>query len=183
MESDADLVALVRAGDDAAFARLLRRYGPLTLGATKGLYAVGWEHQDLVAAASVGVWEAALSWSGRGSFGKWAEFIARRKVITVVKTSTRRKALPLRAPAGMEAVSEAAFSWDGGVGERLDGPELPPGLVLTAMERDVLDLSARGYAQSEIAPMLGISTRAVDNARQRVRRKALALRTPLTPVG
>jgi RNA polymerase sigma factor (sigma-70 family) len=176
LESDADLALRVRLGGpqgDEAYEELLHRHEAAVRAATKGLFAVGWDYQDLLLEAKVGLWEAALSWSGRDSFAPYVHMVARRKVITLVVASTRGKASPMRSFAELDLLpgSEVPI-WDGGVARQVE--PLLCGADLTERERATLIRCLEGFPYDEIAAELGIKRKDVDNARQRAVKKVRA---------
>lgn len=180
--TDAQLVEAFRAGDESAFEELLGRYRGMTRQMAGQYYAVGYSYEDLVLEAEVGVWEAAQCWNGKSSFRGWVHFVAKRKILTLVKLSTRRKSRPLRTYTEMKTIFPSIEAGDlGGTVEdpaevvilREDIREALAGLPhLTDLERDVLygvTLFDRSY--QSLADEAGTTKKRIDNALQRARRK------------
>lgn len=174
--SDTELVAAVRTGGiagDRAYAELLDRHRGAIWQSIGGLFAPGETWEDLFAAAMVGLWEACLDWDGRQPFYQWARFVASRKVITLVKTSTRAKHTPLR---GFESLGPGQeTTWGGGMAE-IEAEDSLRAILgeLTPLERSVLVLRLDGWSYEQIAERVGGNYRRVDNAFQRACRKARA---------
>jgi RNA polymerase sigma factor (sigma-70 family) len=174
---DADLIALIAAGDDEAFGRIYRRYLPLVLRWC--LRETG--NRELAADLAAEVFAAALLASRRykpeaGGVAAWLLGIARNKL----RESRRRKRVEdsSRRRLGLEpvALNDADI-------ERVDEiASLTPGLVglleaLPAEQREAITervIHERSY--EEIAEQLSCSTSV---ARQRVSRGLRTLRSEL----
>lgn len=186
---DADLVLAFRLGDEEAFEELLRRYRNLCRRLATEYYAVGYSFEDLVLEAEVGVWEAARDFDlgGASQFRAWANFVARRKVLTLVVTSNRKKARPLRGTFELYSRTIFAEVEAGRLGGTLEDPaetvmarettrecieEVRDKLRgLTDLERSALLGVVDGRSYEEIAEDFGVNKKRVDNALQRARRK------------
>ena len=184
--TDADLVQAFRNGDENAFEALLYRHQGMTKAVAAEYYAVGWSYEDLLLEAQVGVWEAALSWNGQHFFHTWARFIAQRKVITLVKISTRKKAIPMRSPSDLASPEVRQTIELGVIGGLTEDP-----LDAIVRETEARDLDGclqilnrltrlealsvigklAGESYQQIAVRTGTSPRSVDNALLRARKK------------
>lgn len=184
--TDADLVKAFRNGDQSAFEQLLYRHQGMTKAVAAEYYAVGWAYADLLLEAQVGVWEAALSWNGQHFFHTWARFIAQRKVITLVKVSTRKKAIAMRNSYDLSSPELRQTIESGVIGGLTEDP-----LDVILHETEARDLNGcleilnsltrlealsvigklAGESYEQIAVRTGTSPRSVDNALLRARKK------------
>lgn len=187
--TDAELINAFRAGDEAAFEELLFRYRGMTRKVAGQFFATGWAYSDLLLEAEIGVWEAAIAWSGEGLFSSWANLVAVRKVISLIKCSTRQKALPLRNHIDMDSSAIFSAIEAGSIGGIADDPldvliekedHLESALRLsklmdcmTSLESAILRERLAGKSYREIALKMSTTVRGVDNALQRARKKLI----------
>lgn len=172
--TDAELCEQVKAGGDTAdqaYSELLRRHRPQLMKATVGYFAPGEEHEDLMQAARLGLWEAALTWDQRMPFYAWVGFVARRKVITLVKFATRDKHRALR---GYDELAIAAHDHE--YRPSHDTP-FEPIVAEFAEPAGLTDLEAHclaGWLDGLSYDEIGTHRKQTDNALQRARRKTRA---------
>lgn len=160
---DADLVALVAAGDRGApLEELFARYAPRVYGLGLRLLGERGLAEELVQETFVRLWRAAGQYDRtKGSVSTFLFTIARRLAIDLVRRPSSRAFLgpqpdperepPMRTPAAPSEVASEADSIVVGlvVRDALD--------ALTPAHRDVLELSYRsGLTQVEIARRLGL---------------------------
>lgn len=186
---------LARMGDDAAFAAVATRYRYLCWTSVANYYAPGLQRDDLLQAASVGLWKAVHDWrpEAESNFNSFARLCISREVITAVKAATRNKHMPLN-----QAVSLSQPQGDGDDDATLG--DIVPAAGLTADEMielagavddiyaGIADLSPLerwaveqiaidGVSYDEAAEAFGaefgeeINAKAIDNALQRARRR------------
>lgn len=184
------LLLRAQAGDDAAFAALSREHRSLMHQITSKYYAPGLDRSDLEQEALVGLSNAVRDFrpDRKVAFAGFARMCIERQVITAVKAATRQKHGALNGSVSLDA----PISTDGEgatLGEILEGPREsadPAGHLLameeisemagavegfTDLERDVWKLSVDGLSYEEIASRLGVDSKTVDNALQRVKGK------------
>jgi len=161
-------VALLCAGDDAAFARVYRRHGGRVEMLARWL--VG--HADAVEAAQdvwVRVWERAETYRGAASFETWLHRVA----VSVLLRFRERRGRDEQRHADASLMLDRAA--EGDVALRMELEEavaaLPPRVRDVFVLHDVL-----GYRTPEIAESLGISALTV---RSHVARARLSLRRRL----
>lgn len=165
----------------------------LARGATLGFFASGFEHDDLVQEARIGVLEALRDWRpGRGSsFDAFAFMCARRKVITRVRLQNGLKHRLMAERLSIEQPSYDAEDTSDGLAGVLFRPGDDPLEVVLARE-EVRELFGRIAALTpverecvercliggeEYGAIAGYSVQArkrVDNALLRARRKLAA---------
>jgi RNA polymerase sigma-70 factor (ECF subfamily) len=157
--ADEDPVALV-AGDDArAFAALYERHARAALSQARRLSPMGGGHdaEDLVQAASLGVWRSAGSYRAeRGSVRTWLLSAARNAGVDGLRSAAKHRRVRERAGTTAERSQPCealAEVWRGAVCERLlEALEALPPEQLEVVR--VAYLSE--YTHSEASELLGI---------------------------
>ena len=185
--SDNSLQAMAAAGDRGAEEALSERYMRLVRICARPLFLAGGSSEDLIQEGMIGLLSAIRSFDPESgsSFHTFAEICIRTRLLSAVKSASRKKHLPLNDGLSLEQLSEDS-------GSQLSAtPEVfrqdPEDLVLareskeelyavlsrclSKMENRVLEFYLDGLSYREIAARLGKDEKAVDNAVQRIRRK------------
>lgn len=185
-----------QSGDrEAEYALVVRFIGLVKLKA-RPYFLVGADRADLIQEGSIGLIAAVRDYDGErgGSFRSFAETCITRQMFTAIKAATRKKHLPLNNYVSLD--KSAYPNGEGADSTFIETLVLPKtsnpeeiildreeyrdfGLkleeTLTELERDVLVLFLHDKSYTEIAEALGKSTKSVDNAIQRVKKKVSAL--------
>ena len=191
---DAELALRASDGQQWAFEELVERHGDILHFNACALYAPGEDYEDLLQAARLGLYKAAITFDpSRGvAFRSFAGLAAKAEVITALKSATRHKHAPLNSSARFEAPAGE----DGAtLAELLPAPSANEpeeqaiakeelwrvvklcGTRLSELERTVLARNLRGLPLAQCGAGLGTAARAdktADNALQRIRRKLAA---------
>ena len=185
--SDNSLQAMAAAGDRGAEEALSERYMRLVRICARPLFLAGGSSEDLIQEGMIGLLSAIRSFDPESgsSFHTFAEICIRTRLLSAVKSASRKKHLPLNDGLSLEQLSEDP-------GSQLSAtPEVfrhdPENLVLareskeelyavfsrclSKMENKVLTCYLDGLSYREIAAVLNKDEKAVDNAVQRIRRK------------
>ena len=185
--SDNSLQAMAAAGDRGAEEALSERYMRLVRVCARPLFLAGGSSEDLIQEGMIGLLSAIRQFDAQSgaSFHTFAELCIRSRLLSAVKSASRKKHLPLNDGLSLEQLSEDS-------GSQLSAtPEVfrqdPEDLVLareskeelyavlsrclSKMENRVLEFYLDGLSYREIAARLGKDEKAVDNAVQRIRRK------------
>ncbi|MBR2521090.1 MAG: sigma-70 family RNA polymerase sigma factor [Oscillospiraceae bacterium] len=151
-------------------------------------FLAGGDSEDLIQEGMLGLLNAVRDYRAdrNTAFRTYAQICIKRRLISAIRSDARYKNLPLN-----KAVSYHPFSFDCEdsipqqsvpdpeevlIGqEQADERTAQLKKELSGLEEKVLELYLDGYSCSEIAHSLGREIKAVDNAIQRVRRKALRL--------
>ncbi len=187
--TDEALAGLAQAGDREAEDVLIRRYVDMIRGKAHLYFIVGADSEDVIQEGMIGLFKAIHDYSGdrEATFKTFAELCVSRQILTAVKTASRLKHHPLNSSVSLSMpVNEA----DGGTleeslgGDMASNPEAvfmentlsslltdENSSLLSSMERRVLGEYLKGRRYPEIAQSLGKSSKAVDNAMQRIRKK------------
>jgi len=191
---DLQLVLRARNGDDAARDRLVRRYTSFVRMKASSYFLAGGDPEDLVQEGLIGLCKAVRDFrpDKETSFRSFAELCVTRQIITAIKTATRHKHQALnnyvsfsQTPAGHDPESDVTVG-DALPGSHVDEPSVQVisseelkslvfclGTGLSKLESDALRLYLEGASYEDMAAELGVDTKAIDNALQRVKRKIL----------
>jgi len=169
---------------------MLRSYKAMVSNIAQGFFIRGADRDDVLQEGMIGLWKAIRDFkpkSGR-SFDAFAKLCVRRQIITALKAAMRPKhrlltdCVSLETPILEECtlgetiadnsspgVLESVIEREGLV--RLFGGD---GHMLSSFESKVAKLYSQGYSYTEIAKKLGCTTKSVDCAVFRVKRKLRA---------
>lgn len=180
---DEYLAGLAKNGDEEALERLLARYKPLMRSLAARYFIRGGDHDDVVQEAMIGLFKAVQSFDP-GEGARFAAVAARRSeqaIIDAVRKAEAKKNSILNESVSLENyVPSTGDEWLGGaepepraeesetnLARALEGLELK----LSPLELNVLKMRLKDKSYREIAETLEVSTKAVDNALQRIRLK------------
>jgi RNA polymerase sporulation-specific sigma factor len=190
-QSDEELVAHVRAGNDAAIDILLARYRHYARAKARTYFLAGADKEDIVQEGMIGLFKAIRDFEPQknAAFRAFAELCITRQIITAIKTATRQKHIPLNSYVSLNRPAYASNEDDRPLSEAIVAKEIsdPMDLVISAeevdgirssmdrilssLEAEVLDLYMDGKSYQQIANMLGRHVKSIDNALQRIKRK------------
>lgn len=182
-EPDEALVVHAQQGDDAAYAFLISRYVSLVKSRAFGYRDSDVEPEDLAQEGMIGLTMAIRSYRrGLGaSFRTYAGLCIDRAIISAVRLTLRSKEIPSSSLVPIEDLEEGGHSLSAGLEGDPEWAVLAEdekgrlrerfARFLSPLELDVLLLYLGGCSYEEIAERLDSTSKAVDNALQRVRRK------------
>lgn len=183
--SDTELISLCGTSQDA-LEIMISRYSRLVRSCARPLFLAGADHEDLVQEGMIGLLMALRSYdiASEIPFEAYAAICIRRKLYSAIRAASAEKHLPLNDSVPIQAYSfeanvhvsresdpEAALIHREVVRELLDQLKSR----LSAAENEVLLLYLEGLSYREIAQSLHCSVKTVDNAVQRIRRKAASV--------
>ncbi len=165
----------VRANDEKAFVLLLNAQMPMIRQETARFRNVAVDEDDLAQEAALGLLAAAKAFrkNGGASFATFARICVRRRLINTVRTLPMEE-IPHESPFDVcERDADLTMSPDRLIQEKEEETALLSKLKSELSEREyrVLILHISSYSYSDIARILRISPKSVDNALQRIRRK------------
>jgi RNA polymerase sigma-H factor len=185
LDDDA-LARAAQAGNDLALRTLVARYLPVAQRAGRRWYLAGGDRDDVEQEALIGLCEAVRDYDPEQgtSFRSFAELCVSRQVLTAVRGATRHKHRPLNRSVpltplhddvvdlrpALAAVADPAEAVVDRVG--IDDALASLSARLSPLERQVLALCLERRSYGEIGRRLGRAPKAVDNAVQRIKRKA-----------
>lgn len=188
--SDEELLSLHRAGDARAEDTLYARYKQIVRSKARTYFLIGADREDIIQEGMIGLYKAVLDYQPdrQASFRSFAELCITRQIITAIKSATRKKHMPLNTYISF---NRSVFDGDNErplidvlTSTRMTDPEevligrenyaaVADSIEhsLSRLERNALGLYLYGYSYQQIADALQITTKSVDNAIQRVKKK------------
>ena len=190
--SDEKLIEKIRLGDSEAQNYLLEKYRNKKIMKANRFFLIGAESDDMLQEGMIGLFKAIQSFDleKNNSFKTFANLCIERQLITAIKTSNRQKHIPLNSSFSLN-VSAYDENTDTTVMEILDTNfvEDPLDTItkkeyikfienkidqnLSSFEKKVLDKYIQGESYITIANKLNSPVKSVDNAIQRIRKKAI----------
>ena len=190
-QSDEKLCAMVAEGDKMAEEMLITRYHRLVRAITRPYFLAGGDSDDLIQEGMMGLMKAVREFdcSKEASFRTFAEVCIRNRMFSALRAAAREKHSPLNQSISLETpfFDSNAYAAVIGHDSSTDPQELyilrekkERDLIrikeqLSPLERKVLSLYLDGMTCGEIAKDLGKPPKSVENAVQRIRRKAARL--------
>ena len=174
-----ELIALVREGDDSAFEVLVNEYKPMIDSVIRRF---SFDERDAFSEACMGFYRAVTSYElGQSdvTFGLYAKICVERCLIDMQRREGRSTSHYVDSKVDVEKIAVSS-----GVQAMLEHREQTAYFlsvaksVLSDFEFDVYRHWMLGYKTSDIASMLGVSAKTVDNAKNRMWSK---LRRHLSP--
>ena len=188
--SDEELVVLAQQSDDKALDYLLSKYFVYVRNKSLSYYIVGADRDDIIQEGMIGLFKAVRDFSSeRGvSFKTFADVCVTRQIITAVKNASRQKHAPLNFYVSLnKSVSDEdddsplsdilGQAKDSNPEEILIKKENANILgsemnrLLSQFEILVLSLYLQGNSYADIGKMIGKTSKSVDNALQRIKKK------------
>ena len=195
------LAAEAQAGDSLAEETLIRKYSGIVYKKARAYFMAGADAEDVVQEGMIGLLKAVRSYDvdKKASFGTFAERCVTNQIISAIRSADRIKHKPLNTSislykplSGEGAPSGAADTSEITLGDTLstnpaDSPDemliikdvayyiLNNGdNIFSDLEMKVLSEYIKGFTSGQIAERLGKSSKSVDNALQRTRKKVNA---------
>ena len=191
--NDVELVTEARMGDSIALNCIFDKYNDLLKMKTHNFFINGAEKEDIVQEARIGLYKAIKSFDlekQSSSFKTFANLCIERQLITAIKSSNRQKHIPLNSSFSLNT-SAYDENNDTSVIDILDihAVEDPLEIItkkeyfksvenridenLSDFEKKVLDKYIQGESYVDIANKLDTPVKSIDNAIQRIRKKAM----------
>lgn len=182
--SDETLCSMAASGDRIAEESLAARYSRLVRICARPYFLAGGDSEDLIQEGMIGLLSAIRGFrpEREAVFRTYAEVCIRNRLYSAVKSAAREKHDPLNQSVSMDSSLGYACSArpmpvtdpEDMLITREDRKAQMDALVekLSGFERTVLRLYLDGLPCGEIARRVGKAPKSVDNAVQRIRRKA-----------
>ena len=190
--SDEKLISLIKTDDKYALDFIIEKYKDLVNMKVGKYFIIGAEREDIIQEGMIGLFKAIQSFNPekQNSFKTFANMCIERQLITAIKTSNRQKHMPLNSYLSLNT---AAYDDDEDttVLEVFDShmTEDPLDTItkkeyykrvedaidksLSDFEKQVLARFIKGESYVTIAEKLDTQVKSVDNAIQRIRKKAI----------
>lgn len=192
---DEDLIEIIKSGDKQAFEYLINKYKELVNLKVGKYFIIGAEKDDIMQEGLIGLFKAIKSYKSdmQSSFKSFANMCIERQLITAIKTSNRQKHIPLNSylSLNMSAYDEEEGESDTSLLEIFNNTLIEDPLdtitkkeyyqniedtierSLSDFEKKVLNKYINGKSYTEIAEDLDTPVKSIDNAIQRIRKKAI----------
>ena len=190
--SDEQLISLVKSDDKYALDFIIEKYKDLVNMKVGKYFIIGAEKEDIIQEGMIGLFKAIQGFDNtkQNSFKTFANMCIERQLITAIKTSNRQKHMPLN---GYLSLNNAAYDEDEDttVLEVFDSHQTEDPLDtitkkeyyrrveeaidknLSDFEKQVLARFIKGESYVQIAEKLDTPVKSIDNAIQRIRKKAI----------
>ncbi len=188
---DEEIIALIKSNNKEALDYLLNKYKELVYMKVSKYFIVGAEKEDIFQEGMIGLYKAIQNYKGNkhNSFKTFANLCIERQLITAIKTSNRQKHMPLNsylslnmstydedddktlldilnnktAEDPLETITKKEY---------YENVENSIDKTLSDFEKKVLKKFIKGDSYVKIAEELSSPVKSVDNAIQRIRKKA-----------
>ena len=192
--TDEQIIEKIHDGNEEALAYILEKYKELVNMKVSKYFIVGAEKEDTVQEGMIGLFKAIKSFDStkQNSFKSFANICIERQLITAIKSSNRQKHMPLNSYLSLN-VAAYDNNEDDSVelletfnSKTIEDPldtimkqeyykevENAVNKNLSKFEKQVLDRFLKGESYLKIAENLDSPVKSVDNAIQRIRKKAI----------
>lgn len=189
--SDEEILTQIKTGNKEALEYLMEKYKDMVNAKVSKYFIVGAEKEDIVQEGLIGLFKAIKNFDAKkqNSFKSFANLCIERQLITAIKTSNRQKHIPLNSSLSLNNTvydenDDTSFL------EILDANLIEDPLdtitkkeyykfvegkidqELSDFEKKVLYRYAQGESYVDIADKLDTPVKSIDNAIQRIRKKA-----------
>ncbi len=172
--SDEEIVRVIKDGDKNALEYLIVKYKDLVQMKVSRYYIIGAEREDIVQEGLIGLFKAIKNFEGdkQNSFKSFANLCIERQLITAIKSSNRQKHIPLNSYLSLNNTQEDPLDTITKK-EYYERIEATMDKHLSGFEKQVLNRYMNGESYVEIAEKLDTPVKSIDNAIQRIRKKAM----------
>lgn len=190
---DEEIISQIRSGDKDALSYLLEKYKNLVNIKVSKYFMIGAEKEDILQEGMIGLFKAIQSFNEQkqNSFKSFANICIERQLITAIKSSNRQKHMPLNTYLSLNTAAydnnedDSVELIDTFNNKTAEDPletimkkeyysevEEAINKNLSKFEKQVLDRYLKGESYVTIAKRLDSPVKSVDNAIQRIRKKA-----------
>ena len=190
--NDEGLIELIKSGDNHALNYLIDKYKEIVNMKVSKYFMIGAEREDIVQEGLIGLYKAIKDFDNekQNSFKTFANLCIERQLITAIKTSNRQKHMPLNSYLSLnisayedDSDSELIEVFETNTvedpldtitkKEYLKSVETAIDKNLSKFEKKVLERYLLGESYVSIATKLDAPVKSIDNAIQRIRKKAI----------
>ena len=192
--TDEQIISQIKQGDENSLAYLLNKYKELVNIKVGRYFMIGAEREDIVQEGMIGLFKAIKNYDEekQSSFKSFANICIERQLITAIKSSNRQKHIPLNSYLSLNTAAydnneeDSVELIDTFNSKTIEDPletlmkkeyyteiENAVNKHLSKFEKQVLDRFIKGESYVKIAEKLDSPVKSVDNAIQRIRKKAI----------
>jgi len=176
---DEELVKASQAGDMNAGDALLRRFKGIVSIIARPYFIMGGDREDIVQEGMIGLYKAMREYRAceTATFATFAAACIKNQILDAIKNAARKKHSPLNQYISMDTktleIMDDLQDPEKIIIDRESKSRLETAVKssLSALESTILKYFLQGKSYAKIAEEIGISTKAVDNALYRIRRK------------
>ncbi len=182
--SDEELCLNAQSGDADSEQQLAERYVSLVRACARPLFLQGGDSEDLIQEGMIGLINAIREYSPDkyAKFRTFSERCIKNRLISAVRTASRIKHKPLTDYVDVEDeavvnINSNPLNPEDLYLKREADSELNNNLqkLLSSLEAQILTYYLEGLSYSDISKVTGKSTKSIDNAVQRIRRKLIVM--------
>ncbi len=192
--TDEEIISQIKQGDESALVYLLEKYKDIVNAKVGKYFIIGAEREDVIQEGMIGLFKAIKDFNPekQNTFKSFANICVERQLITAIKSSNRQKHMPLNSYLSLNTAAydnndensvELIDTFDS---KTVEDPletimkeeyynEIQNAVnkSLSKFEKQVLDRFIKGESYVTIAKKLDSPVKSVDNAIQRIRKKAI----------
>ena len=192
--TDEEIISQIKQGDESALVYLLEKYKDIVNAKVGKYFIIGAEREDVIQEGMIGLFKAIKDFNPekQNTFKSFANICVERQLITAIKSSNRQKHMPLNSYLSLNTAAydnndensvELIDTFDS---KTVEDPletimkeeyynEIQNAVnkSLSKFEKQVLDRFIKGESYVTIAKRLDSTVKSVDNAIQRIRKKAI----------
>lgn len=190
---DEQIIEQIKQGDEEALSYILEKYKDLVNVKVSKYFIIGAEKEDTVQEGMIGLFKAIKNYNAekQNSFKSFANICIERQLITAIKTSNRQKHQPLNSYLSLNTAAyenndddsvELLETFNSKTiedpletimkQEQYNEVETAVNKNLSKFEQKVLSRFLNGESYTVIAKKLNTPVKSIDNAIQRIRKKA-----------
>ena len=176
--SDAELALEIKSGNKSAFDEITKRYRGLVSSIARRYSAAGLEHSDFMQEGLIALLSACKAYNpdNKATFKNFAAVCISNRFFSVIRSANTKGAIPYEQIVpieGIEISDQNQSNPETLILQQESSRDLQNIIKnkLSLLEQNVLKLYLNGYSYQEIADKLSISSKSVDNALVRIRRK------------
>lgn len=192
--TDEQIINEIKNGDEEALSYILEKYKDLVNAKVSKYFIIGAEKEDTVQEGMIGLFKAIKNYNAekQNSFKSFANICIERQLITAIKTSNRQKHQPLNSYLSLNTAAyenndddsvELLETFNSKTiedpletimkQEQYNEVETAVNKSLSKFEQKVLSRFLNGESYTVIAEKLNTPVKSIDNAIQRIRKKAM----------
>ena len=192
--SDEEIITQIKQGDEHALSYMLDKYKELVNVKVGKYFIIGAEKEDVMQEGMIGLFKAIKDFNPekQSTFKSFANICVERQLITAIKSSNRQKHMPLNSYLSLNTAAydnneeNSVELIDTFNSKTIEDPletimkqeyynEVQDAVdkSLSKFEKQVLDRFIKGESYVDIAKKLDSPVKSVDNAIQRIRKKAI----------
>lgn len=180
-----NLIRQAQSGDDEAVDELIKKFFPLVSINARKFFIIGAEQEDLVQEGLIGLLKAIKFYRAeKSSFKTFASLCIKTQIFSAIKIANNQKNMALN-----EAILNGSDKKQEKINLELTFDKTNPENIFidretirefkkfsknnfSSLEREIFEYLIRGYSYKEIAQILSLTAKSVDNGIQRIKKKA-----------